>query len=367
MKRNFWIAGLTSLAIVFICVGALFYTAYNQIPFSINGKSFNASENTNIGAALRQSGYNLNHGSLLSLDGKVLYKNGGKLPRIYMNGRRATESAALIIRAKIVFTPGKDIKEKIKKRIVSIPARTQTIGSGVFIALQRRGIDGRREEYYGEKSGLVVSGRILSYPEPTIINRSDAGFQKMVALTFDDGPNPPFTQQILGILTGRQVPATFFVVGQQIKKFPDLVGQESAGGFAVENHTLTHSRLDRMPAPAVDNELDQTRLLIEQATKTEPTWFRPPYGATNTIVAEALVQRGYKLAMWNVDTLDWKAHNPEEIWQRFIAQIHPGSVVLMHDGGGNRSNTVAILPRVIQYLLDQGYAIVTLDQLYGGR
>ena len=186
-----------------------------------------------------------------------------------------------------------------------------------------------------------------------------------MALTFDDGPEPPYTEQIINILKERRAPATFFVLGRQVRKYPEILAATAADGFVIGSHTVDHARLDLMDTHSIDLELDISRQLITQNTKIVPTWFRPPYGELNDLVATEAAKYNYKIALWNVDSLDWKAPDPEFIWQQLVPEIKPGAIILMHDGGGDRHNTVAILPRLISYLRENGYEIVSLDELYG--
>lgn len=366
MRKTKWGKAITITFLAYVGIEALFYSAFGKNPVTINNKPLIVRGETTVGKALYQAGYSIRRGALISREGKVVLKNGGKEPRIYINKHPASKSAVLKRDDDVTFFQGQNIKDNIKERLVPIPSRTRVIGSGPFIILQRRGVDGQRYEVYGEKSGAVISSRIVNYPEPTIVKRSKAVPGMTVALTFDDGPNPPYTQRILKILREQNVIATFFVVGSQVQKYPEVVREISESGYPVENHSLTHPKLYKLANTVVDAELDQARDLIMQNTNVEPKWFRPPYGTSNVIIDEAVAKRGYKLVFWTVDTLDWKAPDTEFIWQRFISQIRPGAIVLLHDGGGNRDKTIAILPRIIQYLRDQGYSFVTLDQLYGG-
>ena len=284
---------------------------------------------------------------------------------IYLNNQPLQAATTLKRDDKIRYLPGKNIKDKFASRVVAIPFRTKIIGRGDYSSLRRFGASGKREEVFGEKSGKIIFSKIISYPEPTIIKRLKTAPTKKVALTFDDGPEPPYTEQIINILKERRAPATFFVLGRQVRKYPEILAATAADGFVIGSHTVDHARLDLMDTHSIDLELDISRQLITQNTKIVPTWFRPPYGELNDLVATEAAKYNYKIALWNVDSLDWKAPDPEFIWQQLVPEIKPGAIILMHDGGGDRHNTVAILPRLISYLRENGYEIVSLDELYG--
>jgi len=184
-----------------------------------------------------------------------------------------------------------------------------------------------------------------------------------VALTFDDGPNPPYTTQILSILQHYGIKATFFCVGSQVQAFPSLVGDEFNGGNLVENHTWTHPYMPSLTDSSMIWQITTTSDAIERVTGVRPTFLRPPYGAFNAPVLTDINQFGLSTVIWDVDTLDWSRPGVNAIVNHVQTEVGNGSIILMHDGGGNRSQTVAALPIVIEWLQQHGYSFVTLQQL----
>jgi len=184
-----------------------------------------------------------------------------------------------------------------------------------------------------------------------------------IALTFDDGPNPPYTAQILAILERYHVKATFFCVGKQVQAYPGLVKQEYDSGYLVENHSWSHANLPFLSDASLLWQFSTTQNIIEHATGARPTYFRPPYGAFNAAVLTNANRFGLSTVLWNVDPRDWSRPGVNTIVARIIAQTVNGSIILMHDGGGDRSQTVAALPIVITWFLRHGYRFVTLEQL----
>lgn len=182
---------------------------------------------------------------------------------------------------------------------------------------------------------------------------------KNVALTFDDGPGP-YTQEVLDILAAHHVHATFFEVGEQVPAYPSVVRSVITSGNELGNHTMHHS------AGAGLGDLRETSSLIEAASGFRPCMFRPPYGViTGTSLAAAAALRMVTV-LWNVDTEDYTLPGADAIFHRATA-VRPGSIVLMHDGGGDRSQTVAALPRIIDNLKSRGYDLVTMTSLLGGH
>jgi peptidoglycan/xylan/chitin deacetylase (PgdA/CDA1 family) len=184
---------------------------------------------------------------------------------------------------------------------------------------------------------------------------------RCVALTFDDGPGK-YTAQLLDELAAARAPATFFLVGRNVAKYPDLVAREVADGHAVGNHSWDHHSLVTLPPDAVAAELDQTTAAIQAAAGVGTTLVRPPYGATNDQVAAALAARGDAAIMWSVDTEDWKNRDVALTTQRALAGAAPGSIILMHD---IHPTTVQAVPGIIDQLRAAGYTLVTVPQLLG--
>ena len=185
-----------------------------------------------------------------------------------------------------------------------------------------------------------------------------------IALTFDDGPNPPYTSQILAILQQYGVPATFFVIGSQAAAHPDLVQQESRQGNSVGNHTWTHPLdLTTLPPKEVRAQLQSASDEIEADTGLSPTLFRPPGGNFNGEVQSLAASLGLSTILWNVDPRDWSRPGTDKIIQNILDTTHNGSIILLHDGGGDRSETAAALPTIITTLEQRGFQFVTIPRM----
>lgn len=186
--------------------------------------------------------------------------------------------------------------------------------------------------------------------------------EKVVALTFDDGPHPHTTPQIISLLKKTGASATFFVIGQRAGHYPEIVKAIAENGCEVANHGYSHSVWFPFFTPQrMFAELEQTDLLIEAQTGKLPVFFRPPFGITNPRVARALRRYPKQVAGWSIRTLDTRADaTPERILQRVRKGLRPGAIVLMHD---DRTLTLETLPEVIKFLQTEGYTIVSLSKL----
>lgn len=183
-----------------------------------------------------------------------------------------------------------------------------------------------------------------------------------VALTFDDGPGPA-TSKVLDVLRDMGVPATFFVVGTQVRQRPAEVARMAAEGHSVQNHTWSHPDLRRRADGVIAGELQRTSDAVEAITGVRPTCVRPPYGARNMRTDAAAAAQGLRTVIWNVDSGDSRRRRPtaEQIVRNVLRQANGGGLmVLFHDGGARHDATSAALPAVIAGLRERGYSFVTV-------
>lgn len=180
---------------------------------------------------------------------------------------------------------------------------------------------------------------------------------KVVALTFDDGPSDKTTPSILKTLKKKKIPATFFMLGQQAEKFPDIVKQIADDGHELANHSYNHPNLTELSAVDVRQQINQTQAAIYQASGVLPKYVRPPYGSFNYETAVAI---GLPLVNWSVDSLDWKTKNSKKINDEIKTTIGADSIILMHD---IHQETAAALEKTITDLQKEGYQFVTISDL----
>ncbi len=183
--------------------------------------------------------------------------------------------------------------------------------------------------------------------------------QRVIALTFDDGPGPS-TPQVLSVLEQDGVPATFFEIGGNIAKYPRYAQMVAAAGYPVEDHTWSHPDLTTLSSAQIGQQLDATQLEIRSVIGGTPNCVRPPYNAWNNTVLQQVAQRGLTAMSYSVDPRDWSLPGVTAIVSRVVGAAFPGAVVDLHDGGGTRSETVAALPRIISGLRGAGYGFVSI-------
>jgi cellulose synthase/poly-beta-1,6-N-acetylglucosamine synthase-like glycosyltransferase/peptidoglycan/xylan/chitin deacetylase (PgdA/CDA1 family)/spore germination protein YaaH len=236
---------------------------------------------------------------------------------------------------------------------------------------------GKRSIHYDASTDLITSESYEAYPLSYDIERSGAVPHKIV-LSFDDGPDPRWTPKILDILREKKAPATFFSIGEEINRSPGLLRREYAEGHEIGNHTYFHPKMDEITHAQLRFELNLTQRLIESTIGVKSTLFRPPYGIDHQpeyaeeVAAFPIPQEmGYLLVGSRIDPQDWKLLDGKtplpaaEIVNSVLLQANKGNIILFHDGGGDRSQTVAALPEVIDKLRTQGYQFVTVADLLG--
>jgi len=194
-----------------------------------------------------------------------------------------------------------------------------------------------------------------------------------VALTFDDGPNPPYTDRILDTLRAHDAKATFFVAGEQAEAHADTARRVVEAGMEVGSHSYTHSHdLPEMSEESFARDLARAEQALSAVSAARPRLYRAPYGDTSEAMLRALRDRSYLSVGWDVDSMDWSDAIADDIVRNVIDGAHPGAIVLMHDGGlggGNtdRSATAAALPRILEELRRDGYEPVTVGELLGAH
>lgn len=201
-----------------------------------------------------------------------------------------------------------------------------------------------------------------------VIEYIAAADAKLVALTFDDGPDKKYTLEVLDILQKNGVKATFFTVGIQVKKYPEVMKRIAQEGHAIGNHSTHHPDLSKLDSKAIKEEIKETDTLIEQAAGYVPRLVRAPYGALSPLVKNIVKANNRELVGWTVDTRDWAGESVADMRENVNKNTKPGGIILMHSFGSKHvKNTVELLPLIIEDLSKQGYTFVTVDELLSAK
>jgi polysaccharide deacetylase family sporulation protein PdaB len=193
--------------------------------------------------------------------------------------------------------------------------------------------------------------------------------KKLVALTFDDGPSPTFTSQILNLLDQYNAKATFFIIGKEAEKYPNLIMREFKEGHEIANHTYSHQEVTEMSEYELKVELRQTHKIIQQIIGEDVKLFRPTSGYYADYIVRVARSLDYTVIIWTwgQDSRDWTQRNGELIAKRIIKTVKPGDIILFHDRGGDRSNTIKALQIILPVLKEKGYKFVTVSEILKNR
>lgn len=186
---------------------------------------------------------------------------------------------------------------------------------------------------------------------------------KKIALTFDDGPHPVKTPQVLDLLEKHGVRATFFIVGSLAEYHPEIVKREAELGHELANHSYTHPRLSKLTESEIKLEIERADAAIKKATGVAPRLFRPPEGAYSKDIVGIASALGKETIIWTVDTMDWARSPCEKIVENVKANVTSGSIILFHDCTRDGTFTLEALAELLPYLKSQGYEFVTVSEL----
>ena len=261
--------------------------------------------------------------------------------------------------------------------IVTVYANGPAPGNGdVEQQVKRDKPDKPKEDFPNLKGGPENPERVLPQPvDMTILQKQYPDTfilrgptdQKRIALTFDDGPDPRFTEDVLNVLNQYNVSGTFFLMGSRAIAYPEIVERINNEGHVIGNHTYFHPNLVKeADIPTLEREVTRTENTLNDIIDYRTSLFRPPYGFLYNELVEKLAEMQYLIIGWSVDSLDWEEDPPEVIASNVLDNVHPGAIILMHDGAdwdGDRTNTIAALRQIIPALQKQGYEFVTVPEL----
>ncbi len=349
------LGGLAAGAVVLLLVGSALPTpaATGGMWVRVNGRVVSLAEShPTVADVERASGVDPGHGDLYTALTHHRMAGAGPPGRIFVDGRPATASTRVANGAAISMTKGPDTVEPVELRQVAVaPAGLPQVETHVWHA-GRAGLDDVR---VGQRSGEIVARTPVRPAEPAVEDTA-----KVVALSFDDGPDPEFTNAILQILAEEKIKATFCIPSYQGAKHPDVVRAEFEQGHTVCDHTVHHvEHLDQRPHDVIVREIGEAADFLHSVTGQSPKFYRAPGGNLSPEVIQAAHDRGLRVLGWAVDSGDYRRPAPQVLVERILSQVTPGAVILMHDGGGNRSSTVAALKPLIEQLKAQGYGFTT--------
>ena len=187
-----------------------------------------------------------------------------------------------------------------------------------------------------------------------------------IALTFDDGPHPQKTVEILKALKKHNVKATFFIIGQNAQKYPEILQMIAADGHEIANHTYDHKSLYKQSNESIVESVRKCSKLINSITGRKCVLFRPPEGFMNDNIAQLMKNEGYDVILWKIDTYDWKGRSATDIYNSVVESVKGGDIILMHDYIWRKSSTAQALNMIIESLKSRGFKFLTVSELIKG-
>ena len=362
---------LTTLLLA--CGGAWAYWMWDHhwrlVPVRVNDATFKVRVDTTLGALLADNNdFGHKPGRLLAITGDVVDERGGEPMTVTLNGSpvaaESFDGTPLPEPATVTVMSGGDVTEGYDVRHDPVPHGADVGSGGSIQRLVRTGKDGVREVWVGRSSKKEVDKGVIEQPVDLVveaINPRPAG-RKVIALTFDDGPSQ-YTGRILDVLKDKGVKATFFNLGQNAANNAAAARRVVSEGHQLASHSNSHPNMPDLDRDAIRADIGAGFDALRAAADVDTKVFRAPYGAFGEQQWRDAADLIDMNVLWDIDTLDWKRPGAEAIVKTVLGNAHNGAIVLMHDGGGDRSQDIEALPDIIDKLREQGYEFVTVEQL----
>lgn len=363
---------LVGIAVIVALVGGgFFFWTHRSVRITVNGSTEHMRVKSTLADIYEQLGLNTRPGNYVSVGGNLLQEDGGYHYSVTLDGKELSPQEADEYRLRggeqIAFGDGGDRTEDYDIEYRETQPKLVFEGSvGAVSFIKQWGAVGKQEIRTGKDSGETVDGDWVDELKDCIVvtkNIAPADGQKLVALTFDDGPAATYTEAYLDILAEHDAKATFFNLSSNEEQLPELARKVAESGNQLCSHTNQHLDLTTLGQEELIAEITSARETIASLTGVDTTVIRPPYGSFNQSCW--LMSQGAMTVsvLWNQDTVDWSQPGSDAIVENALAGVQPGSIILMHDGGGERSQDIEALPQIIESLQKDGYKLVTLSEL----
>lgn len=361
------LVALACIAVVALAGG--WFLFWRDVTLTVNGAAVTVRVGTPLSEVLDENDqFGAVPGRLLSVGGNVISDDGGSASTVSRDGEELTQDQVDRTRVQdgdeFTVANGADVEEASKEETVAAAPGIQKESGGAIQYVSQWGKAGKKRVKVGETSGETVDVEVLQEPQDMVIasvNPKPHG-GNYVALTFDDGPSK-YTPQILEILKEKGAKATFFNLGQQAQDNPAGSKAIVDAGMELASHTMAHQNLPKADRDTLRSEISNAASALKDATGEDTQMIRAPYGAFTDVEWARSGDLISCNVLWNIDTLDWKRPGASAIQAAALKGVHNGSIILMHDGGGNREQTVQALPGIIDSLRSQGYELVTVSEL----
>lgn len=362
------------ILVVFILLaigaGGAYLWLNRPVSFTLNGTETEMAIGSTLSQIKEAQAPDIVAGNLLSVNGNVIQEGGGTQFSANVDGQDLSEDDENSFRLKggenITLSDGTDTTEAYDVQShEDIQPKLKMEGSeGAIFYVKQWGKVGSQETIVGQQSGETYTG-VTQEAQDCIVTRQSINpdnDEKLVALTFDDGPST-YTDSYLDILDQYGIKATFCLIGEQVSSFATQVNRIKDDGCEIASHTWDHKQLTAISADEISQELSQSFQVITDTAGVQTSLLRQPYGSMNSDVWLASGGQMTVAAFWTQDSMDWARPGVDAIVAKSTVNMAPGSIILMHDGGGDRSQDLDALPRIIETWQNAGYRFVTLSEL----
>ena len=342
------------VAVALVAVGctdtAEFPRPPTRISLTVNGVAHRVEPGTTFGELVEHLDLHPRPGRLLSVGGSVLERLGGG--DILLNGVHGLRTAALYADDWVTVVHGRDVTERTERVSNALPGLHPAVPQRTLATYPMKQVD-----IVGRVSGEIASTEFR--------RTGDGEIPDAVALTFDDGPWPVQTRRVLEVLRRHDAPATFFMVGYLVQRYPAIVRDVVLAGMPIGDHSWSHPSdppFAELPARTLASEVLETADELRRAG-AEPYLFRPPGGSYDDEVLLEARRAGMRTVTWDVDPSDYRADRTgEELAAYVLRHVQPGSIVLMHDGGGDQRATIRALPPIIKGIRRMGLELTVIPR-----
>ncbi|MDI9590244.1 MAG: polysaccharide deacetylase family protein [Acidobacteriota bacterium] len=365
-------AALIGIAVVAVlALGGLLFWTHRAVAVSVNGSQEKVRINSTLEDVRSALDIVTKPGDYVTVSGKTIEKDKGHAFSARVNGKELSPKKADEYRVRggeeIEITDGGNRMESYDVTYRETQPKLVFQGSwGAVSFIKQWGKVGKQEIRKGKESGETADGDWVDELQDCIVmtkNVEPENDEKLVALTFDDGPAATYTEEYLKILKEHDAKATFFHLSPNETEYPEIAKKVVEEGHQICSHTNQHLQLSTLGAADFLQEVSSSHDTIRDVAGVETSVIRPPYGDFSQncwLISEGTISASI---LWNQDTLDWSLPGVDAIVQNALTDIQPGSVILMHDGGGPRDQDVEALPQIIERLQSQGYKFVTISEL----
>ncbi len=359
------------VVIVGFVLGAVLFWTNRTVAVTVNGSREKIRVNSSLGKLYDQALIRTTPGNFVSVGGNVIEEQAGYTYTVAVDGSELSQADSGTYRIhggeQITFSDGGDRMEEYDVTYRETQPKLVFEGNyGSVSFVKQWGQVGKQEVRTGRDSGETADGDWVEELKDCIVatkNIAPEGDQKLVAITFDDGPAATYTEEYLRILEEHGAKATFFNLSENETVYPEIAQKVAASGNQLCSHTYQHQQLSSLSQEDLLFEINSAHDTILNTTGVDTTIIRPPYGDFTHdcwLLSQGCISAS---VIWNQDSLDWSLPGVEVIVEDALSGVQPGSIILMHDGGGDRSQDLEALPQIIERLQADGYTLVTISEL----